>query len=269
MGTEIEPQDHRGRMISLPALNHQANDIIRRMFSGSVCDQSTGYNIAVIQLPTNEERGLLAARRQELITALKNHDKKEIGSAVGEMLLSYDVGRQKYTPQEMKVTVAAYLHNLQGVPTWAVVMACERIKMGTAPGISHTHVPTAIELRVLAVSIAEPFAAELSNIGKVLAAKKWIEPPNEEMRARVLPRLQKLAEQMKMDRRIERDAKMAKNAEEGLKRALEFVQRDYIAHGEELPQPLGGIVVSRFLKATIEEQEKARKALPPSEPMVL
>jgi hypothetical protein len=141
--------------------------------------------------------------------------------------------------------------------------------MGTAPGISHAHVPTAIELRVLSVQIAEPFASELANIGKVLAAKKWMEPPNEEMRARVLPRLQKLAEQMKMDRRLERDAKMAKNAEEGLRRALEFVQRDYAAHGEEIPHPVGGILISRQLKAIMEEQKKAREALPPSEPMVL
>jgi hypothetical protein len=267
MGTQLIQGQ---RTYSTPALNHQVHDTIRRLLSGSACDQSTRYKIALINMPTKEERGVLAGRQRELLSELRSHDRKEIATVISEMLASYDVARQRYkTKEELKLTVSKYVQEMDGVPTWAVAIACERIRVGSAPDISHAFEPTTIQLRVFACSIAEPFAAELSSISKIMAAEKWIEPVNEEIRARVLPKLRHLAEQMKMDRQLEHDKVRARNVAVALRKAAEVVERDFLAHGEELPQPLGGIVVSRFLKATIEEQEKARKALPPSEPMVL
>jgi hypothetical protein len=265
MGTEIV----KGvRTYLVPASSHEVRGIISRLLSGSVCDASTRYRIALINLPTKDERGVLAARQRELLTALKEHDRKEIARVIAEMLESYAVVRGR-TREELRAITSKYVQELHGVPTWAVAIGCDRIRVGSAKDISHSLEPTTIQVRVLALGIAEPFAAELASISKVIAAEKWLEPVNEEMRARVLPKLRHLAEQMKMDRQLERDKLKANNAAAALRKATEIVERDYRMYGEEPPPVVQGVVVSRFLIKALEEQKKAREALPPSEPMVL
>jgi len=264
MGTEIV----KGvRTYLVPASSHEVRGIISRLLSGSVCDASTRYRIALINLPTKDERGVLAARQRELLTALKEHDRKEIARVIAEMLESYAVVRGR-TREELRAITSKYVQELHGVPTWAVAIGCDRIRVGSAKDISHSLEPTTIQVRVLALGIAEPFAAELASISKVIAAEKWLEPVNEEMRARVLPKLRHLAEQMKMDRQLERDKLKANNAAAALRKAAEIVERDYRQYGEE-PKRAGELLVSRWLIKAVEEQEKARQAIPPSEPMTL
>src|SRR5262252_1123713 len=79
-----------------PAHSHEARDIIERCCSGSVCDSSTGYKIALINMPSEAARGRLTARHAEFIKALREQDRTEIGAANSETLTSYDVAKKKY-----------------------------------------------------------------------------------------------------------------------------------------------------------------------------
>ena len=253
----------------MPARSREVRDIIERCLSGSICDGSTSYKIALINLPSEADRGRLKARYVELIKALHDHDRKEIGALIAEMLGSYDVAKKKYkTKKEMLEVVAKYVQELKGVPTWAVQIACEKIRMGTAPDISHIYEPTTIQVRVLAVSIAQPFKQEAINIGNVVAAEQYHEPVSEEERARVAPLLTELADKMKLKLEEDYRDRLEKNAPRIKKMTEDIIKREYAARGEE-PRYAGDILISPSLIKVIEQKKKEQAELPKSDPMVL
>jgi hypothetical protein len=237
-----------------PARSHEARGIIERCLSGSVCDSTTGYKIALINLPSEAERGRLQARYTELMKALRDHDRKEIGAVIADMLGSYDVSKKKYkTKKDMYEVVAKYVADLSGVPTWAIQIACERIRMGVAPDISHVYEPTTIQVRVLAVSIAQPYKDEVISIGNIMMADQYIEPVSAEEQARVGPLLRQLADGMKANlAEEERQHIEAYHARQQPRRA-KFIEAEWAAHGEK-PLMAGGVMVSRSLSELLKKQ---------------
>jgi hypothetical protein len=231
------------------------------------------------------QRELLMRRLKYLLESFKHHDNKEIAAIVADMLAAYDVAQAKQlTAAERKVALVTYVRELQGVPTWAVQEACNRIRLGTAPDISHHFKPTPIQVRVLAVSIAQPWKAEALQIGEILGAEQYHEGPSEEERGRVAIKWRALSEALKGradgdDGGLNRLAQVAsEEAEkekalisERLRRSAEnteaMIRREWTASGEKPPE---GVLVSRSLVKLMEEWKKARAAEPPEpEKMVL
>ena len=244
----------------MPAHSHEARGLIRHCLSGAVCDGSTGYKIALINMPTEAERGRLKARYTELMKSLKDHDRKEIGAIISEMLSSYNVAKQRYkTKKDMMEVVARYVADLHGVPTWAVQTACERIRMGVAPDISHVYEPTTIQLRVLAVSIAQPYKEEVIAIGNIVSAEQYIEPVNEEMRARVGPLLRGLADGMKAKLAEEERQRIEAYHERMKPNRAKFIEREWAAHGEKPP---GKTLVSRSLVELLKKRGLVGSTIP-------
>lgn len=196
------------------------------------------------------------ARHNELMQALRDHDKKEIGALIAEMLGSYDVARQKYKTNKIRMeAVAKYVQELKGVPTWAVQAACDKIRMGTAPDISHVYEPTTIQVRVLAVSIAQPFKTEAQTIGNILIAPKYQQPVNEEVRAKVGALLAKLADQMKAKRDQEREEAIAKDAPRIKEQTNSMIEAEYRGRGLDPVRANNGMLISRSLLDQIKSRE--------------
>ena len=251
----------------MPAHSHEARGIIELCLSGSVCDGSTGYKIALINMPSEAARGRLKARYDELMKALRHHDRKEIGAVIADMLGSYDVAKKKYkTKKELYEVVAKYVADLHGVPTWAVQIACERIRMGSAPDISHVYEPTTIQVRVLAVSIAQPFKQEVINIGNILSAEQYHEPVSIEEQNRVAPLLRELADTMKLKLEADYREQQERYAPRAKAISENMIKREYAARGER-PRMAGDLLISSALVKQIEDKQK--EATKPSEPMVL
>jgi len=143
--------------------------------------------------------------------------------------------------------VAKFVQELKGVPTWAVGIACERIRMGVAPGISHVFEPTTIQLRVLAVEIAQPCKQEAIAIGNIVAAERYQEPVSAEQRARVGELLAGLSRELReriesvQDDAIERDRPRAQALTQS------YIEQEYRSRGEEPVMTNKGMLISRSL----------------------
>jgi len=232
-----------------------------------VCDGSTDYKIALINMPSEVALGRLKARYNELMKALRDHDRQEIGAAISEMLTSYDVAKKKYkNKKDIAVDVNKYVQELHGVPTWAVQIACERIRMGTAPDISHVYEPTTIQVRVLAVSIAQPFKTEAINIGNIMVAVPYREPVSVEEQARVAPLLRELADNMKLKLEADYRDQQEKYAPRAKQISEDMIRREYAARGEK-PRMAGDLMISTSLVKQIEQKKQGNVG--PSDLMVL
>src|SRR5215831_10513372 len=251
----------------MPSRSIEVRDTIERCLSGAICDGSTNYKITLINLPSEADRVRLKARHTELMKALHDHDRKEIGASISEMLMSYDVAKKKYkTKKEMLEVVAKYVQELKGVPTWAVQIACEKIRMGTAPDISHIYEPTTIQVRVLAVSIAQPFKQEAINIGNIVTADQYREPVSVEEQARVAPLLRELADNMKLKLEADYRDQQEKYAPRAKQISEDMIRREYAARGEK-PRMAGDLMISTSLVKQIEQKKQGNVG--PSDLMVL
>lgn len=235
------------RIYSPPATSYECRNIIEYCLSGATCNADTDFKIALLNMPTSDEIGRLTARHRELMHALKEHDRKDIGAIIAEMLASYDVSKQRYkTQKERMEAVAKYVQELHGVPTWAVSIACNRIRTGSAPDISHVYEPTTIQVRVLAVEIAQPFKTECINIGNILTAQRYNPPVDEAQRKRVGEMMRGLADEMQNRIDSARDDQVRADAPRAKALTNNSIEADYRAHGEE-PRRSGDMLISRSL----------------------
>src|SRR6516162_6185529 len=141
-----------------PTLAREIDDLIRLFRSAGVREDVFG-KLQLHIMPTPDQRLMLSTRAKSLLLALKEHNRKKIAAILMDMLASYDVAQARaITADERRVAVAVYVKELAGVPTWAVEEACSKIRLGAAPEISPQFKPTPIQVRLLAVSIAQPFA---------------------------------------------------------------------------------------------------------------
>lgn len=210
--------------------------------------------LSLRNMPTPAQRDLLSARQRELVAAVHKHDKKAISLAVGRMVAVYDAAQTKRkTKAEAQEVIAVYVLELVGVPTWAVDQACSRIRMGTVPNLGRTHMPTPIEVRAFAVSIALPWKTELLQIGEILRAPEYRDAPDDEERGRVAIKMRLLADELKTasEARVEAEradntASLRRHAERGLK----SIRDHWKSLGQE-PKMAGDVMLSPALVASI------------------
>jgi hypothetical protein len=247
----------------------EVDEIVRFCTSGSHREQG---RLVLINMPSATDRQFLAARVKALLDSFRHHDRKEIAALIADMLASYDVAQAKQlSAADRKLVVAVYVRELGGLPTWAVLEACNRIRLGTAPDISHAYKPTAIQVRTLAVSIAQPWKGEALLISEVLGAKAYREEIADEERGRVLVKWQSLSEALHAGALGEPGLRQywqeleAQRRERTLARMTEtsrtMIVREWAASGE---QPPPGMPVSRGLVGLLGAQT-TKKPFPQEE----
>jgi hypothetical protein len=242
-------------------------------FATSGAHRGEGGKLYLINMPTETQRTLLAGRAKQLLDSFRHHDQGAIAALIADMLAAYDVAQVKQlTAADRKAAVVVYVRELRGVPTWAVQEACERIRLGTAPDISHAYKPTPIQVRVLAVSIAQPWKNEAIQIGELLAAEQYRAMPSAEERSAVGVKMQSLADAIREGTlgppdglRTQWDEMERENRERFAQRAgaisLEAIKREYAKHGES-PAMAGNIVISRELAQQLRERPQAKAPAP-------
>jgi hypothetical protein len=258
--------------------SREVGDIIDWCMSAS--ERDAAHKLHLRNMPNEGSRQILAVRVRELLGSFKQHDKKEIAVAIMDMLASYDVAQAKQlTAAERKAAVVVYVRELQGVPTWAVQEACNKIRLGTAPDISHAYKPTPIQVRVLAISIAQPYKQEAMQISEILVAPEFVEGPGEEERDRVAIKWRSLADALKNHELSDSDALMNKLAELERERNVAMLRRlserstaaitqEWKDAGQKPPMA-GDVPISRALVKLIEERKKAQAAKPGPDTMYL
>lgn len=276
MGQDIAASQTSTSLAERPSLPGRAlTDIIDWCLSA--CERDDQGKLHLRNMPSMQAREILSVRCKSLLASLKQHDRKQIAYAIMDMLASYDIAQIKQpTAPERKAAAAVYVRELQGVPTWAVTEACHKIRLGTAPDISHAYKPTPIQVRVLAVGIAQPWKAEALKIGEILVAPKYVEGPGEEERGRVAIKWRALADALKdgtlgddvglrnvmaEQEKAARETRLNRMAEVSTK----AIEREWAAVGGKPT----GYPVSHSLVKLIEAQKKAHADDTPHEPMVL
>lgn len=216
-------------------------------------------------VPGEKDRRLLSERVHVLMASLKDHDQREIAIMIGDMLAAYDVAQAKQiTAAERKAAIVVYVRELHGVPTWAIAEACNRIRFGTAPDISHQYKPTPIQVRVLAVSIAQPWKQQVMLIGEILTAQTYHEGPSEEERKGIAIKWRALADALKAgpieDGLMNRLAEVDSERNEALLRRMtarsgDLIKRMWAARGEQ-PRMAGNLLISPSLVKQLEAKER-------------
>jgi predicted nucleic acid-binding Zn ribbon protein len=260
---------------SVPALPGRViTDIVDWAMSAAERD-STG-KLFLRNIPNAADKRTLVERINVVMASLKQHDQHEIAILVMDMLASYDVAQSRQiTARERKEAAVIYVRELKGVPTWAVHQACQKIRLGTAPDISHQFKPTPIQVRVLAVSIASPWKQEARKIGEILNAERFVEGVDGEERQRVGIKMRTLADELKEGAyregviaelsEVEKELAqktLARHAEN----ANKMIAAEYLQLGRG-PVKAGSVVVSPALVRQIQkEKDHADK---PHDPLVL
>jgi predicted nucleic acid-binding Zn ribbon protein len=260
---------------STPALPGRViTDIVDWAMSAAERD-STG-KLYLRNVPNAADKRTLVERVNVVMAALKQHDQREIAILVMDMLASYDVAMSRQiTARERKEAAVIYVRELKGVPTCAVQQACQKIRLGIAPDISHQFKPTPIQVRVLAVNIASPWKQEARQIGEILNATLYIEGVSGEERERVGIKMRTLADELKEGAYREGIIAELSEAEKQLaqkvlarhaENADKMIAAEYARLGRG-PIKAGSVVLSPALVKQIEAREKALAKSPPQEPM--
>jgi len=210
-------------------------------------------NLQIEKAISRQDRAALTTRHKAISDHLLDFDKKAVAAAVLDAMTSY---RSFFKPEESDTrvkqqVVAKYVKELQGIPTWACVRACNTIRLGQAPGISQIHPFSAIQLRVLASSYIDRLREEAESISQLLRAEVASLPPDEETAKRVKLGLERLGFRLRKAGEkefAERRAKTAPSTQEANQRS---VLAEYAKAGEE-PKFSGGILISPALLKSIK-----------------
>jgi hypothetical protein len=244
------------KLVSVPVHDSDVDGLLRLYQSGAV---STPLGkLRMINMPTEQGRARLAARMRKLSASLKEHDRKQIALHITAMLKSY---RNAIRPNESaRDVVATYLQELgrigdePAIPTWAVVLACNAIRRGDAPGIRHDFPPSTVQLRVLAKGYLDPWLTEVASISRVLDGEKFEPEQSVAERQRIGGLLADLGERLKARlnaERAEASARMSERAGEAMGRRLAEIQREW---GSDPVPTIAGIPVSRELAQRIRRE---------------
>lgn len=190
--------------VSIPGPDPASEHVLRRCMSGA---HSIPGGMALLHPPTVEQRQLLAGRQKELIASLRN-DRRTIGQAVTAMLLGYPHAiKANETAEQVVAFYVAELCLDPPIPTWAAILACNRIRMGNSElqekyDIGRIHRPSTSALRNLCNDIAWKVRAELGNIMLVLNGKPYSPDVTPAQRERIAKGWDSLAEELKSRNRI-------------------------------------------------------------------
>lgn len=247
-------------METLPAIpsssGYLAHDPSVANVLGSYLSKAERIGVGQLQLPdpiTKEHRAMLQARHRQIAKHFAAFDKKAIAVAVLDAATCYrNFFKSEEASIEVKMQVVTkYVKELQGIPTWACLRACNVIRMGQAPGISMVHPFSAIQLKVLAESYVERLREEATSISQVLMASVAPQPQSPEIQAKVKTALGRLAFSLGRAARKQIDAEVAERGP----RLRQANQRSILAEYEkqgEAPKYSGGILISPALLKSIE-----------------
>ena len=173
-----------------PDIDH----LLRWATSGA--EMPIGGRWQLINMPGSYDREKLQVRRAALSkAAIGKSERKPAARAITEMLLCYRNATR--ANEDVRDVVTKYVTELHDLPTWAIEMACNAIRLGQAKNISMTYPPSTIELRVLVLSYLKPLRDEMINIDQVLTAEKYREPISDAERQRVGVKMKNLADELR------------------------------------------------------------------------
>lgn len=191
MTTDIVPQTG-----GLLAPNKETEIIVARALNGAEREPIPhGGALLLPTMPTKAERALLQARHKAIASHLLDFDKRIVARAVADVIGCY---RNFIKPNENpEHVIAKYVKELQGIPTWACVRACNAIRNLQAPSFSIVHPFSTLQLRDLAESYVARLRDEAETISRILRAKPLPPPISEEQRERIKRSFGRLAYQLR------------------------------------------------------------------------
>ncbi len=153
-------------------IDRDFRDLVRFWENGGV-----GSGTPVLRRPFNEaERSALERRIWELRCALasfESGDSEALGRAINGMLGAFPM-MQRFDQVAALSMARAYLSLVGGRPYWAIVKACQNVRLGTA-GLNLGFCPSEPEFNILVGRLVEPYVNALRRAESLLAAK--IDPP--------------------------------------------------------------------------------------------
>lgn len=125
------------------------------------------YALSAAAAPTDEQRGILLARRDEIDAGLTGADDITIRENVG--ILRSSMATAQLGPEAMKLAKQGFIMVLGQYPAWAVVETAMRFLSGRAG--SGTYAPTAAEMANVCRGLISDHLAERARINAVLDAE--------------------------------------------------------------------------------------------------
>ncbi len=186
---------------STSAVAHKPDPVVDDLLR--TCERSIRWHPAdgspaeADRLPTAAEREKLEQRRAVLRAAIRpcSQDRTQRGlaaAAIAEMIDSFPSTR---TLSDRGGLVAGMVTDLQQFPAWAIEQACQKVKMGQAPGQSLQFCPASSFMAALIRDVLGPVGAEDRRIKGVLALVDRREVSSEEY-GRVREKFAALQEQL-------------------------------------------------------------------------
>ncbi len=200
--------------------------------------------------PSPEVKERLQKRHRDITTNLSHHDQHAIAAAVSDAMACYR-NFIKATEDPKKV-VAKYVKELNGIPTWACVRACDAIRHNQAPGISLEFPFNTMQLRALAESYIHRLQDEAREISQIMLGGILPPPATPEMRARIGRGLARLAFKMRGDIKRDDDAARKPMLARMKQETDDTILREY-RHRGEAPVFAGNVLVSPQLLAMTNE----------------
>ena len=175
--------------------------------------------------PTDDERRMLAARRDDVGRSLTRASRPEIGRLVAwvRSLMPAQGG------DDPELTVNGYISTLSAFPLWALDQVCRDFVGGKVPG-HQRFAPTPDQIASRARNLVAPFEGEIAVIGKILRAEV-IPVLDEEARERIAKGLRDLANRIGESSRKEQDEREAAARKRLAEANAKARQRELEAHG--------------------------------------
>lgn len=177
--------------------------------------------IASDAAPTQAERQMLQARRDDVVSGLVPATRPEIGRLVASLraVMPAQGG------DDAELTINLYLSALAGLPLWALDQVCRAFLAGKVPG-HEKFAPTPDQIASRARALIVGFESEIAAIDKIVRAE-IVQVMSPEERERMGEKLRALSARIGESSRLEREAE-----EEAARKRM--AERNEIARQREL-----------------------------------
>jgi hypothetical protein len=172
--------------LSGPTYDRNVSTLLSTLIRKDVAGNATGF---LSRRPTEDERRALQERAVSLRSYLKRPNKEKVRVAISEMLLCYSkyqtIKADKNAEESFKEIVSKFVQELQDVPQFAILRACQAIRMGQASGISLEYPPSTMQVRACAMVYASSLFTEIRHVHAALTGEEETKPISPEERERV------------------------------------------------------------------------------------
>lgn len=180
--------------LPLPAPDLEAWRIVAHVRNGATREAGK-LVLAHDRVPSPTERRRLQQRLHALNTAVSNHDRRAVGTAIADLLGCY---RNAFKAgEDPKPVIAKYVQELAAVPTWCVQRVCDEMRSGAAGDGVATYPPSTIQVKLACEEYLARPRQEIGEIVEVLQAKCAEAPMTDEERDRVAAGMRQLAADLK------------------------------------------------------------------------